>query len=269
MAATSEPDVTVLDRRLRLSLLDRTGSDDRFTGLVDQALATALATGADLPHVLYLSLLRAGLGSTGIGGGQGRRPLPFAPDGVRAPGDEQEACLREIRARWNAHTRRHLYPTPAAWLQALLPPAPLPGNPYSLARLLRVFAGHLAPTDCGTAASLAALIEDPGEAAVAQCALVGAGLAAHDLDLAGRAGRARPRCPGLSASRSPGPVRHRGRGAAVLHGAGARPSHRPSGAGRGTSGGVCVSRFGRVHRAASLRPPPGSGGGGRARRDPA
>jgi hypothetical protein len=177
MAATSEPDVTVLDRRLRLSLLGRTGSDGRFIDLVDQALATALVTAGDLPRVLYLSLLRAGLS-----GGSPSRALPFAPEGSPTPGDEQEAGLREIRARWTTHTRRHLHPTPAAWVQALLPPAPLSGNPHSLARLLRVFVGHLAPTDCGTAAALAALIEEPGEAAVAQCALVGAGLAAHDLD---------------------------------------------------------------------------------------
>ncbi|GIF38188.1 hypothetical protein [Actinoplanes xinjiangensis] len=264
MTATGEPDVTVLDRRLRLALLDRTGSDVRFVGLVDQALTSALQTGtAGLPHVLYLSLLRAGLSSpapngsepggqnpsdtgpssrhrsetgpsvqvpsytgpsvqgpsytgpsgrhpddtgpsgwhpsnTGpngvgprqaglIGGGRGWRLLPFAPEGVPAPGDELEACLREIRAQWSAHTARHLYPTPAEWLQALLPPAPLAGNPYSLARLMRVFAVHLAPTDCGTAASLADLIEDPGEAAIAQGALVGAGLAAHDLDREERA----------------------------------------------------------------------------------
>ncbi|MEU4160215.1 hypothetical protein [Actinoplanes sp. NPDC026670] len=177
MATTSDPDVTVPDRRLRLALLDRTGSDRRFTELVDQALTEALTSAADLPQVLYLALLRAGLE-----GAPPPRPLPFAPEGAPAPADEQETCLREIRARWGTHTRRHLFPTPAAWLRALLPAAPLAGNPYSLARLLRVFAGHLAPSDCGAAASLAALIEDPGEAAVAQCALVGAGLAAHDLD---------------------------------------------------------------------------------------
>ncbi|BEL07516.1 hypothetical protein Q0Z83_057070 [Actinoplanes sichuanensis] len=177
MATTSDPDVTVLDRRLRLSLLDRTGSDDRFAELVDQALAEALTSAGNLPQVLYLTLLRAGLAAA-----PRSRPQPFAPEGTPAPVDEQETCLREIRARWSTHTHRHLYPTPAAWLRALPPPAPLAGNPYSLARLLRAFTGHLASTDCGAAASLAALIEDPGEAAVAQCALVGAGLAAHDLD---------------------------------------------------------------------------------------
>ncbi|MFC4070896.1 hypothetical protein [Actinoplanes subglobosus] len=180
MAATRRPGVTVLDRRLRLSLLDRTGSDERFRQLVDQALGAAEAAGGDLPLVLYLSLVRAGLSGSGAGGRGGA--APFTPEGSPAPGDEQEGCLREIRVRWQAHTRRHLFTDPAVRLGALLPSAPLAGNPYSLARLLRVFVGHLAGTDCGRAAALAALIEDPGEAAVAQCALVGAGLAAHDLE---------------------------------------------------------------------------------------
>jgi hypothetical protein len=182
MAATSNTGVTVLDRGLRLSLLARSGSDAAFLQLVDQALETAL-TGDDplrcLPQILHLSLLRARLKDTSAS--PGTAP-PGAPPLSVAPGIENEPYLRELHCRWVDHGRRHLYPTPAAWLHALLPPAPMPGNPYSLARLLRVLVTHLAPADCRAATALANLIEDSGEAAVAQCALVAAALAAHDLD---------------------------------------------------------------------------------------
>ncbi|GIE32484.1 hypothetical protein Ait01nite_055290 [Actinoplanes italicus] len=181
MAATSNPGVTVLDRGLRLSLLARSGSDASFLQLIDRALETEL-TGDDtvrrLPQILHLSLLRAALTGTAAP----PRAAPFSPEGSPSPGTEHEPYLRELRARWTDHAGRHLYSTPAAWLHALLPPAPLPGNPHSLARLLRVFVTHLAPADCRAATSLAALIEDSGEAAVAQCALVQVALAAHDLD---------------------------------------------------------------------------------------
>ncbi|MEU4620885.1 hypothetical protein AB0G04_13025 [Actinoplanes sp. NPDC023801] len=186
MAATSDPGVTVLDRESRLSLRARFGSDTPFLQLVDRALATALEAGDPirlLPRILHLSLLRAALTSP-----SDPRPAassdvaPFSAEGQSPPGVEHEVYLRRLRDRWVAHAGRHLYPTPAAWLHALLPPAPLPGNPYSLARLLRVFVTHLAPADCRAATSLAGLIEDSAEAAVAQCALVGAALSAHDLD---------------------------------------------------------------------------------------
>jgi hypothetical protein len=180
MAATSDPGVTVLDRESRLSLLARSGSDATFLQLIDQALESAL-TGDDpvrrLPRILYLSLLRARLKDTPAR--SRTTPLGAAP---LPSGAEYEPYLRELRARWVDHARRHLYPAPAAWLHALLPPAPMPGNPHSLARLLRVLVTHLAPTDCRAATALADRIEDTGEAAVAQCALIGAALAAHDLD---------------------------------------------------------------------------------------
>jgi hypothetical protein len=194
--AAGDPDVTVLDRELRLSLLARSGSDSTFLGLVDQALATALKGGDSaraVPEILHLSLLRGALADDGprpaLVPATPRRTgvppataAPFAAEGEPCPGDEHEDYLRDLRARWVAHAGRHLYPTPAAWLHSLLPPAPLPGNPHSLARLLRVLVTHLAPADCRAATTLACLIEDSGEAAVAQCALVGAALATHDLD---------------------------------------------------------------------------------------
>ena len=64
-----------------------------------------------------------------------------------------------------------------------IPPGPSsPGNPYSLARTLRVFATHLADRPGPLPAELAALIADHGEAAVAQAALVRAAVRERDLD---------------------------------------------------------------------------------------
>ncbi|GAA0462354.1 hypothetical protein Aca07nite_25250 [Actinoplanes capillaceus] len=156
MTATEDHGVTILDRTLRLSLHTRNGSDDHFRRLLDDALATVLGAGADLPRILHLSVLR------------GLLATPAAP-GPR-------------RSEHPADPRRHLFTTPADLPRALLPAPPHPGNPHSLARLLRVFVTHLAPTDRHTATALATLIEDPGEAAVANCALVRAAVRVHDLE---------------------------------------------------------------------------------------
>ncbi|MEV0900173.1 hypothetical protein [Actinoplanes sp. NPDC049802] len=156
MTATEDPGVTTLDHTLRLSLRARHGSDDCFRQLIDDALKTALGTGADLPRILHLSVLRGLLSHT------------------PAPGP--------ARTGQSTDTRRHLFITPADLPRALLPPPPDPGNPHSLARLLRTFVIHLAPTDRHTATDLATLIEDPGEAAVAHCALVRAAVQVHDLE---------------------------------------------------------------------------------------
>ncbi|MDI6100734.1 hypothetical protein QLQ12_19165 [Actinoplanes sp. NEAU-A12] len=177
MGTTGDPGVTALDRGLRLSLRARSGSDGPFLRLVDRALAEALSTGADLPRILHLSVLRARLT------GPVTPPSPpYSPAGAVAAGEEHEVYLGELRSRWARHTHRHLYLTPAGMLRALLPPAPLPGNPHSLARLLRTFVILLAPTDRRAATALAALIETPGEAVAADCALVEAAREAHDLD---------------------------------------------------------------------------------------
>ncbi|GAA4944643.1 hypothetical protein [Actinoplanes utahensis] len=152
------------------------------------------ATVEDLPGLLYLSLTD-GHSSTR------RAPpsppyLPVVPSAADGRDDghdghdghdyenhaQVDACLRGIHARWIAHTHRHLFTTPAGLLSALSPPAPMVGHPHSLARLLRTFVVHLAATHRDTATALADLIEDPGESAVAQCALVAAAVAQRDLD---------------------------------------------------------------------------------------
>ena len=182
MNSPGEPGAPVLDRPLRLALRARFGSDGRFLRLVDQALAKALARGGDLAEILHLSLLVARLAPDGTDRAGSGRPPPYCPAGAAGLGDEHESYLRELHVRWTAHVHRHLFTTPADMVRAVLPPAPLPGHPHSLARLLRTFVTLLAPTDRRTATALAALIEDPTEAVVADCALVAAAREAHDLE---------------------------------------------------------------------------------------
>ncbi|GLY00616.1 hypothetical protein [Actinoplanes sp. NBRC 101535] len=115
--------------------------------------------------------------------------VPWAPaDGH--PGEEAAslgAMLHwqyrfNIENQWRRRIHRRLYTDPAHLLQSL-PPGPASiGTPHSLARTLRVYADRLSRTDPPRAAALAALIDDAGEAAVAQAALVSAAILARDPD---------------------------------------------------------------------------------------
>ncbi|MBG0561212.1 AAA family ATPase [Actinoplanes aureus] len=109
------------------------------------------------------------------------------------PAGAHQPYLRDVRIRWADRLRRRLLTDPADVIRAMTPGPSSAGNPYSLARVLRVFAAHLAAashtkpageriTDRAAAIELAAAIEDRGEAAIAQAALVAAAIRDHDLD---------------------------------------------------------------------------------------